>query len=53
MDTGGLASLTACGSSTVACSIIVCTYLGGLSRLLVLGFAKESVDTDPPTAEET
>jgi len=27
MDTGGLASLSACRSSTVACSIIVCTYL--------------------------
>jgi len=25
----------------------------GLSRLLVLASSKESVDTDPPTAEET
>ena len=27
--------------------------LGGLSRLLFLLSSKESVDTDPPTAEET
>ena len=28
-------------------------YLGGLSRLLFLLSSKESVNTDPPTAEET
>src|SRR5215217_3687114 len=57
MDTGRLASLSACGRSTVACSIILCTYLATdelLSHELLgsLGAAHPQQDRSLPRLED-